>query len=248
MSDLGFNKIAAAALATGLAILGLRELSDAIYQAHPAEKAGYAIAIAEEAATGGAPAELPPDWGTVLPTANLQAGADQSKKCLSCHTFTPGGANGTGPNLYGVVGNRPASHPGFAYSNAMVEHASAAPAWTYEELDAFIKAPAAHIPGTKMTFVGIKNQQDRINLIAWLRAQDSSPAPIPPPNPAAAAPAEEAADTAAGAGGEGEAEANATVATGGPSTNADSVGQAPQSGASAAPSAQKARPGTDPSA
>ncbi|HVU20412.1 MAG TPA: hypothetical protein VHE09_06740, partial [Rhizomicrobium sp.] len=54
----------------------------------------------------------------------------------------------------------------------------------------FIKSPAAYVPGTKMSFAGIRSEQDRINLIAWLRTQADNPLPIPAPKPAAAAPAD----------------------------------------------------------
>lgn len=208
MSELGFNKIAAAVLATGLVVLGLRELSDAIYKPEVAAKPGYALQVAEET-TGAAPvAELPPDWGTVLPTADIAAGQAQSQKCASCHNFAKGGANGTGPDNWGVVGRQPGTRPGFAYSDGMVAFGKAHAAWTYDELNDFLKGPQAYVSGTKMTFVGLKQTQDRINLIAWLRQQSDSPAPIPAPKPAAApaaaapasgAPAASSAPAASGA-------------------------------------------------
>jgi cytochrome c len=210
--DLNTNKILGAGLATALVILGVREVSMRLFETETPEKMGYAIQVAEGAGdSGAAEVELPPDWGTVLASANLDAGANSFKKCASCHTIEQGGANGTGPNLWGVVGNVPASHAGFSYSDAMSGHAAEAPAWTYDELDGFLKAPGKWISGTKMSFAGIKSQEERINLIAWLRAQDSSPAPIPAPDPsrspAAAAPAEAApaapaeGETAPAAGG-----------------------------------------------
>lgn len=193
--DLNTNKILGAGLATALVILGVREVSMRLFETETPEKMGYAIQVAEGAGdSGAAEVELPPDWGTVLASANLEAGANSFKKCASCHTIEQGGANGTGPNLWGVVGNAPASHAGFSYSDALAGHAAEAPAWTYDELDGFLKAPSKWISGTKMSFAGIKSQEERVNLIAWLRAQDSSPAPIPAPDPsrapAAAAPAE----------------------------------------------------------
>jgi len=229
MSDLGFNKIAGAVLATGLAIIGLRELSNAIYTTPQAAKPGYAIQVAETAEGGAAAeaADVPPDWGTVLPTANVQAGEEQSKKCASCHTFTNGGANGTGPNNWGVVGRKPGGHPGFAYSSAMTDFGAKHPAWNYDELYDFLKAPQSYVSGTKMTFVGIKKPEDRINLIAWLRMQADSPAPIPPPNPKAAP----AAAAAAG-----------TPASGAPEAAAAGQAQAPKSDAAAAPSAAAPAP------
>jgi cytochrome c len=227
MSDLGFNKIAGAVLATGLAVLGLRELSNGIYAPRPAAKPGYAIQVAET--TAGAPAEapdVPPDWGTVLPTANVQAGQEQSTKCMSCHSFAKGGANGTGPDNWGVVGRQPGTHPGFDYSSAMKDFGAKHPTWTYDELYNFLKSPQAYVSGTKMTFVGLKKPEDRVNLIAWLRLQSDSPAPIPPPNPKAAA-----APAAAAAAG--------TPASGAPAAAAGQD-QAPKSGAAAAPAPAKA--------
>lgn len=185
MSDLGFNKIAGAVLATGLAIVGLNQVSHIIFESESPEKAGWFVEVAEES-SGPAAAEVPPDWGTVLPVADVAAGQAVFNKCTSCHKITD--ENGTGPGLNGIVGRKPGAHAGFAYSGQMVAHAATAPIWDYAELDAFLKAPQKHIAGTKMTFAGLKKQPDRINVIAYLRTLGSS-LPIPAPNPAAAAPA-----------------------------------------------------------
>jgi cytochrome c len=205
-SDLGFNKIAGALLATGLAIVGLEELSSIIYKFEPAAKPGYAIAVVEESAGGGAEApDTIPDWGTVLPAASVAAGAEVAKKCQSCHNLDKGGANLTGPNLYGVEGRKPGSHPGFAYSATMTDFGSKTPAWNYDHLYQFLKNPQAVMAGTKMTFIGLKKPDDRINMIAYLRTLNDAPPPIPAPDPkaaaAAAAPAAApaAADAAAAA-------------------------------------------------
>ncbi|MFC3078761.1 c-type cytochrome, partial [Phenylobacterium terrae] len=183
--DLTFNKVAGAVLATGLALVGLRELANGVFAVHEVEKPGYAIAVAEET-EGGAAAELPPDWGTVLPAADVAAGQAVFAKCTSCHVVAAGAPHGTGPNLYGVVGRKPGGAPGFAFSPAFADYAGQHPVWTWEELDAFLKAPQKHIPGTKMTFVGLKKQEDRINMLAYL-AQQGGTLAVPPPNPAAAA-------------------------------------------------------------
>lgn len=246
MSDLGFNKIAGAVLATGLAVFGLRELSSIVYEKHPVEKPGYAVAVQEDTAAGAEAAEAPPDWGTVLPVADIAAGEQVHQKCVSCHTFDAGGPNGTGPNLYGVLMRKPGSHPGFAYSSAMMDFGAKNPAWTYEKLDVFLKSPQADVNGTKMTFVGLKKQQDRINVIAFLRSKSASPAPIPAPNPAAAAAAPAGSDAPAGSGAAPAASGAAVVvASGGTASNAGSQRQAPTSGAAAAPT-QTRSPGSAP--
>jgi len=220
MSDLTFNKIAGGLLATGLAIFGLRELSTIAFESHPPEKPGYAVAVVEEAGEGGAVAEVAPDWGSVLLLpANITAGQAVSAKCASCHTFTQGGANGTGPNLFGTLGKKPGTHPGFAYSAAMTGEGAAHPIWDYDEMDAFLKAPQKHIPGTKMTFVGLKKQEDRIAMIAYLHTLGSTlPVPAPKP-PEAAAPA---ADAAAAPG--AATSATAPTATGSTATPAPAAG------------------------
>lgn len=186
MSDLTFNKVAGAVLATGLAIFGLRELSSGIFSDEKVEKPGYAVEVAAD--TGGgeaAAADVPPDWGTVLPKADVAAGEAVFAKCQSCHSLT---ANGTGPNLTGVVGRKPGSEAGFSYSPAIEAFAAKQPIWDYEHVYEFVKNPQAYISGTKMTFVGLKKPEDRINVIAYLHTKGST-LPIPAPKPAAAAPA-----------------------------------------------------------
>ncbi len=214
MSDLAFNKIAGAVLATALAAVGLEELSAIVYQSEPASKPGYAVQVAT-GETGGGPAaapELPPDWGTVLPTADIVAGKTTTAVCQTCHNFDKGGPNMTGPNLYGVVGRKPGTHAGFSYSPGMVAMGEKIGAWSYDDLNTFLSGPQADVSGTKMTFTGLKKQDQRINVIAYLRTLSNSPAPIPPPKPAAAPAAAPAAGAPAAKGAAPAADAAKTPA------------------------------------
>jgi cytochrome c len=176
----------------------------------------------------------------VLPAADVAAGQATFAKCQSCHSLT---ANGTGPNLTGVVGRRPGTEPGFAYSDPMKAFGAKQAVWDYDHIYEFIKGPAAYIPGTKMTFVGLKAPQDRINVIAYLRGQGGT-LPIPAPKPAAAAapaagdatpgtapPTPGAAPTAAGA---------ATPASGAPKPA--EAGKPTATGTTATPSANPGGP------
>lgn len=199
MSDLTFNKVAGAALATGLVIFGLRELTGGVFADHKVEKPGYAVEVAAE--TGGAAeaADVPPDWGTALPKADVAAGQATFAKCQSCHTL---GANATGPNLVGVEGRKPGTEAGFSYSPAMQAFGGKTPVWDYDHLYEFLKNPQAYVQGTKMTFVGLKKPEDRINVIAYLHTQGAT-LPIPAPNPKAAVLAANAGTTAPAGGSTG---------------------------------------------
>lgn len=228
MSDLTFNKIAGGVLLTGLVIFGLREASDIVFKKHEVEKAGYEIAIVEEAAGGGAAAaDVPPDWNAVLTPANVAAGAAVSAKCAACHKMDASNANSTGPGLWDVVGRKPAAHAGFNYSGAMKDFSGKQAVWDYDALYTFLKAPGKDVPGTNMTFVGLKKPEDRIALIAYLHSLGST-LPVPAPRPAAAAaPAEGAAAT--------EAAANPPTGEAAPAAGAATAPTAPAAGGNTAP-------------
>ena len=230
--DLKWNKIFGAGLATALAIVGLQQVTSALYASEPPEKMGYFIDAPEEAA-GGAEEDLPPDWGTLLPVADLAAGEATFARCQACHTITQGGANGIGPNLWGVVGGPMMHAPGFAYSDALQSYAAGGATWTYDELDAFITAPQRHISGTKMSFAGIRDTETRVNLIAYLRAQGSTGYAIPAPDPSRQPGAAPAADGAVPP--EGAAEG---AAAGSLTTDAPTAGDGPQAPAGTAPASQ----------
>ena len=206
--DLTGNKIIGASLATALVMVGLAVVTPKFFESAPPAKPGYVIAVAAEADSGAAAPVAPPDWGTVLKTADVSAGEAKTAVCRACHIFDPSGANNIGPGLYGVVGRKPGSHPGFSYSAGMEAFGAKQPIWDYEHIYEFLAGPQKYIDGTKMTFMGIKDSQDRINVIAYLHTLGSS-LPIPPPAPAAAAQPTAGAAPAAAAAGAAPAKAGA---------------------------------------
>ena len=185
--ELRWNKIFGALLGALLLVFGLRQVSEMVYTTSPPKVMGDKIAIQESSSTETEVADTVPDWGTVLPTASVSNGATISNKCKACHNLDNGGPNEVGPNLWGVIGRKPGTHPGFSYSSAMVAFGNKIGKWDFDHVYDFLKGPQAYIDGTKMSFVGLKQRQDRIDLIAWLRQQNSDPVPIPPANPKAAA-------------------------------------------------------------
>ena len=112
----------------------------------------------------------------MLASANVEAGKKVAKKCAACHDFAKDGKNKIGPMLWNTVSAKRGSHEGFKYSGALLEKEGS---WTYESLNAFLAKPKAYIPGTKMSFVGLKKASERANMIAYLRAAADTPAPLP---------------------------------------------------------------------
>jgi cytochrome c len=97
--------------------------------------------------------------------ADLSNGESKFALCSTCHTLTQGGPNMTGPNLYGVFGRKAGATAGFTYSDALK-----ATGWTWDaaHVDTWITDPKAAVPGTKMTFAGLKDPKDRTDVIAYL--------------------------------------------------------------------------------
>jgi cytochrome c len=198
MDSFELNKILGAVLGTLLFVMGVGFLAEGIY--HPIEDRGpgYALPEPEGTEAGGpaAPEAVAVSIGTHLSSPDPVQGEQDANKCKICHTQTNGGANGTGPNLWGVVGRPIASHAGFTYSEAMVAHSKEVPNWTYDELNHFLTSPKGRVPNTKMGFAGVKDDAERANIIAYLSTLSDSPVPFPPPEAAAPAEGEAPAEAA----------------------------------------------------
>jgi len=101
-------------------------------------------------------------------------GADLFKQnCSACHS-PERGQNLIGPSLYSVVGRNAASVANFSYSSAMKDSGVV---WTEDRLMVYLKAPRRYIPGVKMMFPGLEDQQDRENVIAFLETLRDGGAP-----------------------------------------------------------------------
>lgn len=198
MSDLRNNSILGALLASVLGVMGVGVAADAVIHPNYPATPGFLPEVTLDSGGGGPTAPAgPPDFGRLFAdeaqlTELIARGERVTAQCRSCHTFDAGGANGQGPNLHDVFGRAVASHGGFDYSEAMQAHGGA---WDYLALNDFLTSPASVVRGTKMAFAGIRNDQERVALIAYLRSISPNNVPLPAPLPEAAseAPAEEAA-------------------------------------------------------
>ncbi len=231
MGELGLNKIFGALLATALGVFALQTLSSIVFSgegdgahhgeehAEPAsmtekmcEKFAYCVEVADAGGTGGEEEDVF-DLGLLLASADVARGERTFKgKCTTCHSIEQGGPNGTGPNLYNTVGAEKAHHDGFAYSAAL---SGMDGTWTYEALNDWLYNPSAYARGTTMSFAGLRRDDDRINVIAYLASYTDNPPAFPDPLPAAGedAPEGDAVEASIPAEGVDDME-NPTLATG----------------------------------
>jgi cytochrome c len=186
MDSFELNKILGALLGLCLFLQVMHLSADALFVPKLPAKPGFAIAVAAPEPSAPAAQKAAPEQpiDNLLASASLDQGKSIAKVCMACHTLQKGEPNKIGPNLWGVVGRPRASEPGYDYSAAMRAKGGS---WTYDELNKFLTGPRNYIPGTKMTFAGLDKEQQRADVIAYLRTLSDNPLPLPktaqaPPN------------------------------------------------------------------
>lgn len=188
-----FNTIAGWILFAGIVALGSSIVASEYFHSERPEKMGYPIAGVQDEGEGGAEAEKPIEF--YLASADPAKGEQVFNKCMACHTAAKGGPNMVGPDLWGVIGEPIAQGKGgFPFSDALKKVGGT---WNWDNLSKWLTSPRTFAPGTKMTFAGLSNPQDRADVIAFLNQHSDSPLPMPKA-PAEAAPA--AAGTEPGTG------------------------------------------------
>ncbi len=110
---------------------------------------------------------------TLIPVAafaegDAAAGEKVFRKCMACHAVGPDAKNKVGPQLNGVVGREIASVDGFGYSDALKALAEGGTVWTEEEMAKFLEKPRDYAKGTKMSFAGLRKEDERADVIAYL--------------------------------------------------------------------------------
>jgi cytochrome c len=181
MSSFEWNKIIGAVLGSMILAMVCGIIASNLVKPKRLEHPAYAIAAAEptkSTTAAGANAQAGPEpIGPLLAAADAAAGKERAKVCIACHTFDKGGANKIGPNLYSVLGEPiAADRNGYAFSPALQAHKGET--WTADELNKWLFDPKSFAAGTKMSYTGLKNVQDRANVVAYLNSLSDAPKPL----------------------------------------------------------------------
>ncbi len=177
MDNLEFNKAAAAVLVAGIVFMVSGVVASMVVKPHALHHSVLKIETGTETAAAPAKEEPLAPIGPLLASADLAAGEALAKRqCASCHSFNDGGKNGVGPNLYGIIGRAHGGVAGFTYSAALKGKPGP---WSYEEMNAWLKKPAAYIPGSRMAYAGLNSDKQRADVILYLRSLAATPAPLP---------------------------------------------------------------------
>ncbi|KAA2211461.1 cytochrome c family protein [Pseudoroseomonas oryzae] len=102
---------------------------------------------------------------------DAEAGQRVFNQCRACHTINEGARSGVGPNLHGVIGRKAASLEGFRYSKAMQDKGAEGLTWNEESLTPYLRSPREVVPGTTMSFPGLRDEKRLQDLLAYLKQQ-----------------------------------------------------------------------------
>ena len=144
------------------------ESGDAANGTGEVESSGADTTEVEEAAVTPAASDVATEDGTALAdfTPDAAAGETVFNQCRACHTVDAG-VNRMGPSLAGIIGGGAGTVDGFNYTDA---NANSGITWSPEKMFQYLENPRRVIPGTRMAYVGLKDGQDRADLIAYLQA------------------------------------------------------------------------------
>lgn len=177
---LTFYAIVCALIGAGILIVVMLFFSNGVFNLKPATTPEIPTAVTDNTKnvkeTIVAKKTVVPRIDSLLSSANTARGRKLFKKCSVCHTSNKGGKSKVGPNLWDVVGRTIASVNEYTYSSAL---RGTNGIWDYDSLSQFIYKPKTYIPGTKMTYAGLKSSKDRADIILYIRTLSSKPHPLP---------------------------------------------------------------------
>lgn len=178
------NTIAGWALFAGIIALGAALLTGEIFHDDDFDSCtagdGYCPPYVADASVPDGDVEAEQPIAFYLAQGDATRGESQFAKCQACHAINQGGANGIGPALYNTMGNPIAGHAGYSYSDAL---AGIGGNWDWDNMSEWLKKPSNFAPGTKMSFAGLPDPQDRADIMLYMNQMGSGIAIPPPPPP-----------------------------------------------------------------
>ena len=175
MDSFEINKIVAAVLVVFLVVFGIGKISDIVFHVEKPNTSAYKVEVSTASSTQDSNTEQLVDIAALLAMGNLDDAKKVWKKCSACHSIKKGGKNKIGPALYSVLGRNVAALDNYKYSKALMDYGKA---WTFEEMNGFLKKPQAYIKGTKMAFAGLKNPKERAAVILYMNENTDNPLPL----------------------------------------------------------------------
>jgi Cytochrome c2 len=176
MDSFEINKILTAVLVVFLVIFGIGKISDIVFHVEKPNSSAYKVEFAEVDQTKASSSVQTVDIAALLALGTVEHGKKVFKKCSACHSIKKGGRNNIGPALYNVLGRNMGALEDYKYSKALIAFGKD---WTFDEMNNFLIKPTTYIKGTKMAFVGIKNEKDRASVILYMNANSDNPLDLP---------------------------------------------------------------------
>ena len=176
MNGFEINKIVASVILGVLLVFGVGKFTDWLFFVEKPAQPSYVVEAPVSKSTSAASGEGKVDIVKLLSAGTIEHGQNVFKKCSACHVVAKGGKNKIGPALYGILGRKSGSITDYKYSKALTAHGKV---WSYEEMNAYLLKPQAHIKGTKMAFAGLKSEKDRASVILYMNSFSDSPLPKP---------------------------------------------------------------------
>jgi len=174
------NKIIVSIVFAIILIIGINKIADSIFYVEKSEKAAYQVSgIAADnnttASETNSDSSTPENIMALFASTSSVDGEKVFKKCAACHSIAKGGGNKIGPALWGVLGRKIGSISDYNYSKSMAVYGKS---WSFEEMNGFLIKPKEWIKGTKMSFAGLKNSNDRAAVILYMNQNSDNPLPI----------------------------------------------------------------------
>jgi len=173
------NKILVSIVLAVILVVGINKVTDLIFYVEKPEKSAYQVesvttvaeTTASETSSDNTEAK---NIMALFASVSATDGEKVFKKCAACHSIAKDGANKIGPALWGVIGRKAGAISDYKYSKALAAHGKS---WSFEEMNGFLIKPKDWIKGTKMSFAGLKNAEERAAVILYMNQNSDNPLP-----------------------------------------------------------------------